>query len=458
MRLFVVLGLLCTIVLSSAASQARRQKPVKMPAQIRAKGTFEAMAWPVESISLEGNKNYSREQILAAAGIKIGQKMADTDFAAARQRLLDSGVFESVGLKYGPGTDGKGYAVSLEVVEVEPVFPVRFEDLPAAPADLERVLKAAGPFYGPKIPATEQVLGRYVQVIETYLAGAKHPEKVAAKVDLDTNGETAVFFRPAAQPPAVSRVMFANAKAVPSAELENAINAVAVGRPFREARFRQLLDANVRPLYEAEGRVRVAFTEVKAEPDKQVKGVAVTVTVDEGPVYSYGNVQAAGQGVPAAELVKLAALKKGDAFNEMKVQEAMARILKRVRRDGYMKATCAEERQIDDKALTVGLTFRVDRGPQYVLGTLDIQGLDILTEPAIRKMWGIKPGQPFDADYPEEFLKQVRDEGVLDNLGDTRSKIQEDDAARKVDVTLVFKGAPPQPKKRPGQDPGPGGY
>jgi outer membrane protein insertion porin family len=456
MRLLVVLALLCPLAFSTAASGLQR-KSGRMPAQVRPKGTFEAMAWPVESILIEGNKTYSREQILAAAAIKVGQRMADTDFAGARQRLLDSGVFESVGLKYGPGKDGKGYAVSVEVVEAEPVFPVRFEDLPAAEADLERALKAAGPLYGPKIPATEQVFARCVQAVETYLAAAKHPVKVAAKVDLDLSGETAVFFRPAAQPPAISRVMFANAVVVPPASLENAINAVTVGRPFREARFRQLLDANVRPLYEAKGRVRVAFTKVKAEPDQQVKGVAVTVTVDEGPVYSYGNVQVAGSGIPAAELVNLAALKKGAPFNAREVQEAMARILKRVRRDGYMKATCAEERQVDDKALTVGLTFRLDRGPQYVLGTLDIQGLDILTEPAIRKMWALKPGQPFDADYPDRFLQQVRDEGVLDNLGDTRSKIQEDDTARRVDVTLIFKGAPPQPKKMPGRDPGTGG-
>jgi outer membrane protein insertion porin family len=455
MRFFVVLGLLCPLAFSAAAPQAQR-KPLKRPVQVRPKGTFEAMAWPIETISVTGNKNYSREQILAAAGLKVGRKMADTDFDAARKRLLDSGVFENVGLKYTPAADGKGYAVEIEVVEVEPVFPVRFEDLPAAPADLDRVLKAATPFYGPKIPATEQVLARYVAAIETYLASAKHPEKVAAKLDLDPGGETAVYFRPAAEPPAVSRVTFTNTQAVPSGTLESTINAVAVGTRFREARFRELLDKNVRPLYEAQGRLRVQFLDIHTEPDNDVKGVAVTVKVDEGPVYSYAQVQVDGPGVPAGELARLADLKKGDRFDESKVQEAMARVVKRFRRDGYMKAACTVERRIDDTARTVALTLRVDRGPQYVLGKLDIQGLDIITEPAIRKMWALKPGQPFDADYPDEFLKQIRDGGVLDNLGETRSRIQPDDASRTVDVTLIFKGEAPKPKKRPAE--GSGGY
>jgi len=232
-----------------------------------------------------------------------------------------------------------------------------------------------------------------------------------------------------------------------------------VGTPFRESRFREILDASVRPVYEARGRIRAAFPEIRTEPDQGAKGVAVTVKVDEGPSYSFGQVRVDGPGVPSAELAKIAALKPGDVFDETKVQEAMARVVKRVRRDGYMKAACAEERRIDDKARTVGLILRVDRGPQYVLGTLDIQGLDILTEPAIRKMWTIKPGQPFDADYPDAFLNQVREDAVLENLGGTRSQVKPDDANHTVDVTLVFKGEPPKPKKQPGQGPGnSGGY
>ncbi len=106
---------------------------------------------------------------------------------------------------------------------------------------------------------------------------------------------------------------------------------------------------------------------------------------------------------------------------------------------------------MDDKAKKVNVVVQVDRGPRYTFSKLDIQGLDILSEPEIRKMWGLKTGEPFDAEYPDRFLQRVREEGIFDNLGDTKSLIQKDDQARTVAVTLIFKGAPPKPPKKPGE-------
>jgi outer membrane translocation and assembly module TamA len=89
----------------------------------------------------------------------------------------------------------------------------------------------------------------------------------------------------------------------------------------------------------------------------------------------------------------------------------------------------------------VNLTINVERGPQFTLGKLTIEGLDVISEPAIRKMWKIESGQPFQDGYPEAFLNRVRDEGVFDNLGKTRAETNIDEATHTVDVTLFFSGA-----------------
>jgi hypothetical protein len=65
----------------------------------------------------------------------------------------------------------------------------------------------------------------------------------------------------------------------------------------------------------------------------------------------------------------------------------------------------------------------------------------VISEPAIRKMWGAKEGKPFDAGYPETFLKDVHDQGIFDNLGDTTSQMKINEDAKTVDVTLVFLGS-----------------
>jgi hypothetical protein len=70
---------------------------------------------------------------------------------------------------------------------------------------------------------------------------------------------------------------------------------------------------------------------------------------------------------------------------------------------------------------------------------LDIKGLDLIGEPAIRKIWGLKPGKPFNAEYPDYFLNNVREQGLFDGLKQTRAETKLDDKALTADVTLYFK-------------------
>jgi outer membrane protein assembly factor BamA len=91
----------------------------------------------------------------------------------------------------------------------------------------------------------------------------------------------------------------------------------------------------------------------------------------------------------------------------------------------------------------VNLVLRIDEGPQFLFGTLHIEGLDLNGEAAIRKMWTHKPDTPYNPEYPDYFLQQVREAGLFDNLGDTRAETKIDDKTHIVDVTLYFKYAPP---------------
>ena len=67
-----------------------------------------ASKWPVETLTVEGNQNYTREQVLAVAGLKVGQLAGKPEFEAARDRLTATGVFETVGYKFEPGANKQG--------------------------------------------------------------------------------------------------------------------------------------------------------------------------------------------------------------------------------------------------------------------------------------------------------------------------------------------------------------
>ena len=412
-------------------------------------------AWPITAIRLEGLRDYTRDQVLAVLNLKVGQMAAAKDFQSARDRLLETGAFANAGFRYGPSPGGKSYIVTFEIEEVEPKFAVAFEDLGVPADELRAALARSDPFFGPRIPATAPLLARYSKVVQEVLTAKNSPVTVAGRLAPADSGELRVVFEPASRP-RVARVHFTGNSVVPSAALENAMNAVAVGMPYREPRFRDVLNAQIRPLYDVRGRVRVAFPGIEIEQEKDVKGLVVAVKVDEGPSYTLGAVQMQGATLPRGELEKVAGFKAGEVFNQDAVDAVVAKLEQRQKRDGRLHVQTQVERRIDDTAKKVDLTIHVIPGPQYTFGQLTIEGLDILTEPAIRKMWALKSGDPFNVEYPQNFLNSVRED--LDNLGETGALVKNDDQKRIVDVTLTFKGAPPKPEKRRPQrgDPAPG--
>jgi outer membrane protein insertion porin family len=245
----------------------------------------------------------------------------------------------------------------------------------------------------------------------------------------------------------IARVRFSGNKVVPSTQLENAMNVVAVGQPWREKQVRQLLDTTIRPIYEARGRVAVEFPKIDAEKEANVDGVVLTIAVNEGETFTIGAVTVQGAGDPAP-LVKAMKLKKGDLFNGEAVQEGATRVENMLKREGHMRAKTRIERKVDPKARTVSVNIVAEPGPQFRFGKLNIEGLDVTTEPVVRKLWSVKPGAPFNADYPDYFLTQLREQGYFENLGKTQSKVSLDEENRVADVTLIFHAAPQQQEKK----------
>ena len=421
-------------------------KTPKAPAGGKPAATPADQPWTLASVSVKGNRAYSSEQVVLASGLKVGQPVRKEDFDVARVQLIDSGAFESVAYQYQPDPEKAGYALALEVVEVGQRFPIRLEDLDVSMDELKTRLRQRDPLFVDPLPGTKEMLERTALGIEEFLAARGAPQRVIGRVTAETPNEMIVLFRPDKPLPAVARVMFTGNQVIQATTLQNRMINVAVGTLFTEKRFRQLLDLNIRPMYEARGRLRVEFPRVTTEPATDVKGLLVTVEVLEGPTFDLGKVSVEGDD-PAEKLLRAANLKTGDLANFDAVAEGLERIRKQLRREGYMQARARADRTIRDQDRTVDVKIRIERGPRYLFGKLNIRGLDIHGEAAIRKLWTLKPGDPFNGEYPDYFVEQVRERGVFDDLGQARAIVTPDDNKLIVDVELVFSGiaAPAKP-------------
>src|SRR5215471_9662094 len=242
-------------------------------------------AFPLKTLRIDGSQRIPAAKILAVAGLNIGQPVVKADFDSARNRLVATGAFESVGYEFKPSGDNMGYDGVFQVVEVSQLYSYRFEDLPAPEDALRVALRAQESLLGDQIPATREVLDRYEKAAEQFLKGEV---RVVGKLSADLPGQLMIVFRPASARPNIAEVHFTGNDVLPSTLLMNTISGVAIGVPYSEAGLRVLLDTSIRPLYEARGRIRVSFPQITVEPSTKNDGVIVTVAVNEGESYSLG--------------------------------------------------------------------------------------------------------------------------------------------------------------------------
>jgi outer membrane protein insertion porin family len=428
-----IVALLVLAAAVGAGQTPKRAKPAKDSTPAPA-----PTAYPIESLTVEGNHAFPVEQILVAAGLRVGQSAGKSEFEAARDKLEATGAFDKVSYRFAPSHDGEGYDVVFEVAEVAQLYSIRFEDLSARDDQLRAWLKQKDPLFGDKIPATKPVVDRYVAWISEFLAAHGDHTAIAGKLSSAGGEDLALLFRPAKARPSIAHVLFTGTGDIPSGPLQTAMYGVAIGVLYEEPRFRQMLDAAARPIYEAHGMLRVTFPKIDIAPAKDVDGVTVTVQVVPGPVYNLDQVSFVGADYSRSEWKDLSKLKNNQTANFDEVKAAQDRIRADQRRAGHLDATSQVKRDVNDADHTVSIEFQIDPGPLYTLGKVDMVGLDIETEPEIRKMWGIAPGKPFNVEYPDHFLSRVKEGGVFDGLKTTRSETKINAARHTVDVTLYF--------------------
>lgn len=407
--------------------------------------------FPVKAVLVKGNKILKAEQIIAYAGILPGSNVRPAEMDAAMQKLLACGYFDRVSYRYEPRE--QGYAIEWDVTEVTVFYPVAFEDIPIKAPEAKAILKKLDPLFGDKIPATQEVLKRYEEELNATLKVTAPEDRIRGQLASDDKGNLVAVFRPRRVLPTIYQVEFVGNKLISSEELRPPISAAATGVIYRESDFRDILDIKTRPMYEARGRVNVIFAEITTEKAKDVNGLNLKVKVIEGEEYNLGEIRIEGESGRTEDWLRVGGFRQGVTANMGEVEEGRRKMEAAVKRNGYLDAKVTAKRTINNERKTVDMDMTIVAGEKYSFDKLQIKGLDLISEPEVRKMWGVKSGAAFNPDYPDFFLNKLREDGIFDNLGDTKSVADVDRERRSVVVTLIFKGAPPKTEdksKRPG--------
>ena len=169
------------------------------------------------------------------------------------------------------------------------------------------------------------------------------------------------------------------------------------------------VESNLLPLYHERGYLRAAFSPPTVVPEAapECKGVAVSLTVDEGSVYVWDKATWEGaEGLTAQELDLALGMRNREVANAVKIANGLTRVRRAYGRKGYLAARVRPQMEFDDSARSVAYRFQVTEGPQYRMGDLTIEGLDEAATNNLRGRWRLLHKEVYDEGYVDEFIRK----------------------------------------------------
>jgi translocation and assembly module TamA len=176
------------------------------------------------------------------------------------------------------------------------------------------------------------------------------------------------------------------------------------------------------------GSIRIAVEGRPVEtlrPDVALPATAsVSVTVDPGPVFVFGDIGI--EGLPGGAMtredrralhLKDWELTQGAVARSGAVLDAEGRLVDVWRQRGHPLALIARRDIVaDHRTLTVDVTLVADPGPAAVLGDIEITGTERMDPRFVRWMTGIEPGEPYDPDALARARDRLQRLGVFSSV------------------------------------------
>jgi outer membrane protein assembly factor BamA len=430
---------LALLVIATIAAQpmTAQTKPAKRAAD-------SLSAYKLIAVNVKGT-HYKPEDVIAAAGLRLGDEVREENFKTATAKLGETGLFTDISYAYSYSPTGT--KMDLELADNTELVPIRFENFVwYSDQELTDKLRSQLGLFEGKVPVSgsmiDQVTGalsglltpRNPHLHATYLRSAPSPD--SPHID-------SVVFSVDGVPIEIRQLVFIGASPAFTTPLADVARKVA-GGDYVRSKLKLFADMDARSVYLQRGYLKADFGDAQAEvvsegPDRIEVDAKLPVT--EGRQYRLAAIQWAGDGAfPEEKVQPLVHLSPGQPVNAIQMDADLAGARKLYGTKGYLKVRITPEPEFNESESSVSYKMVVQQGDQYHLGEVDFQGVDEKVKARLREDWQLREGEPFDASYAEHFIKESwRDlpAGIHWNI-EYHESINESD--KTVDVTLMYSG------------------
>ncbi len=375
-----------------------------------------AQGYSFSNVVIQGNERVDAATILSYAGIGRGQAVSAGQLNDAYQRIVNSGLFETVELLPQGGT------LKIVVKEYPMVSVVDFQGNKRLKDEvLSGIVKSKSRYvYSPAQAAADAAAIAEAYASQGRLAASVEPKLIRRsdnRVDL-------VFEIREGKTVEVERLSFVGNRAFSDRRLRQVLETkqagflrqIVKGDTFIAERL-ELDKQLLKDFYLSRGYIDVQVLDAVGELSRERDATFVTFTVREGRSFKFGKISTVSEieGVDASEFAALQRVRSGVTYSPSVVDNTIARMENLAIKKGLNFLRVEPRVTRNDRDGTLDIQFVLSRGDRVFVERIDIEGNTTTLDQVIRRQFKTVEGDPFNPREIRQSAERIRALGFFKN-------------------------------------------
>lgn len=376
----------------------------------------EAQSYRFNSVQVEGNQRIQTSTVVAYTGIERGQTVSAGELNDAYQRILDSGVFETVEIV------PRGSTLVIKVTEFPTINQISFEGNRRLKDDaLSDIIESAPR----RVFSPSQAERDAALIAEAYSVQGRLASRVTPRIIRRSNNRVDLVFEISeGDTVEVERVSFTGNRVYSDRRLRRVLETKQAGLLRTFIRSDTLIEDRLefdkqvlRDFYLSRGYVDFRVNSANAEVTQERDAVFLVVDVTEGQQFRFGNISVTSE-MPEADADLFSStlkIRPGVVYSPTLVENAIDRMEGLAVRNEIDFLRVEPRVTRNDRDLTLDIEFVLTRGPRVFVERIDIEGNTTTLDRVIRQQFRSVEGDPFNPRSIRNSAERIRALGYFAN-------------------------------------------
>lgn len=373
-----------------------------------------AQSATIREISVVGNRRVEPETVRSYLQFQVGDAYDAGKVDRSLKALFATGLFADVRI------DRQGSGVVVTVAENPVVNQIAFEgnsEVEKATLESEVQLKPRSVFTRARVQADVQ------RILDVYRRQGRFAAKVEPKlIELEQNRVNVVFEITEGNATKVKGINFVGNRAFSDSQLRDIISTTQAGwfdflkgTAFYDPDRLNLDRELVRQYYLKNGYADVRVTSATAELDADGSGFFLTIVVEEGQLYRFGDVRVESTlpGINPDALKKELLTSPGDIYNGALIDKSVEKLTLSISEQGYAFGRVRPRSEPDRASRTITLVYAVDEGPRVYIERINVIGNTRTKDHVIRREFRLAEGDAYNPLMVDRAKKRLESLGFF---------------------------------------------